>query len=102
MFLNFSLKLSHVNFDLPPVSFGWFPEKLTNKIDSVILGMHPLPDSPELIRAKELGLKIYSSPEFLYYHSKNKKRVVIGGSHGKTTITAIIIHILRKLNYDFI
>ena len=92
-------KLSQYN--LLPKSFGWFPENIINKIDSVILGMHARPDNPELLRAEELGLKIYSYPEFLYNHSKNKKRVVIGGSHGKTTITAIIMHVLRKLNYDF-
>lgn len=86
---------------LLPTSFGWFPGKLGKDIDAIILGMHARPDNPELLRAQELGLKIYSYPEFLYNHSKNKKRVVIGGSHGKTTITAIIMHVLRKLNYDF-
>lgn len=87
--------------NLLPSSFGWYPEKLSGDIDAIILGMHARPDNPELMYAQELGLKIYSYPEFLYNHSKNKKRVVIGGSHGKTTITAIIIHVLRKLNYDF-
>ena len=72
---------------LLPESEGWFPEKLTSEIDAVILGMHAKADNPELLRAKELGLKIYSYPEFLYEQSKNKTRVVIGGSHGKTTIT---------------
>lgn len=86
---------------LLPSNFGWFPENITNDINAIILGMHARPDNPELLRAQELGLKIYSYPEFLYYHSKNKKRVVIGGSHGKTTITAMIMHVLRKLNYDF-
>lgn len=85
---------------LPP-KFGWFPEALSNDTDAVILGMHARPDNPELIQAQKLGLKIYSYPEFLYNHSENKKRVVIGGSHGKTTITAMIMHVLRKLNYDF-
>ena len=89
------------DYNLLPQCFGWFPENITSKIDSVILGMHARPDNPELLRAKEIGLKIYSYPEFLYNHSKNKKRVVIGGSHGKTTITAMIMHVLRKLNYDF-
>lgn len=87
--------------NLLPSSFGWFPEKLSEDIDAIILGMHARPDNPELSRAKELGLKIYSYPEFLFNHSKNKKRVVIGGSHGKTTITAMIMHVLRRLNYDF-
>lgn len=86
---------------LLPENFGWFPEKLTKDIDAVILGMHAHPDNPELLKAQELGLKIYSYPEFLYEHSKNKKRIVVGGSHGKTTITAMIMHVLRKLDYDF-
>ncbi|HJN05481.1 MAG TPA: Mur ligase family protein, partial [Bacteroidales bacterium] len=86
---------------LLPARYGWYPEEISKDIDAIILGMHARIDNPELLRAKELGLKIYSYPEFLYYHSKNKKRVVIGGSHGKTTITAIIMHVLRKLNYDF-
>ena len=84
-----------------PESFGWYPEKLMNSVDAVILGMHAREDNPELLYAQELGLKIYSYPEFLYYHSKDKKRIVIGGSHGKTTITAIIMHVLKRLNFDF-
>ena len=87
--------------DLLPAKFGWYPENIATDTDAIILGMHARVDNPELLRAKELGLKIYSYPEFLYHHSKNKKRVVIGGSHGKTTITAIIMHVLHKLNYDF-
>lgn len=62
---------------------GWFPEKITADIDAIILGMHAKADNPELLKAQELGLKIYSYPEFLYQQSKNKTRVVIGGSHGK-------------------
>jgi len=88
-------------YGLLPERFGWHPEKLDSTMDAVILGMHARKDNPELIRAQELGLKIYSYPEFLYYHSKEKKRIVIGGSHGKTTITAIIMHVFRKLNFDF-
>lgn len=80
---------------LLPGTFGWFPEKLTTAVDAVILGMHAKPDNPELIKAQELGLKIYSYPEFLYEQSKDKTRVVIGGSHGKTTITAMILHVLH-------
>lgn len=87
--------------DLLPAKFGWHPKEIDIDTDAIILGMHARGDNPELLHAKELGLKIYSYPEFLYHHSKNKKRVVIGGSHGKTTITAIIMHVLRKLNYDF-
>jgi len=78
-----------------PAEMGWFPEKLTSDIDAVILGMHAHADNPELAKAKELGLKIYSYPEFLYEQSKEKTRVVIGGSHGKTTITSMILHVLN-------
>ena len=80
---------------LLPVTFGWYPEKLSTALDAVILGMHAKKDNPELQRAQELGLKIYSYPEFLYEQSKNKTRVVIGGSHGKTTITSMILHVLN-------
>lgn len=80
---------------LLPEALGWFPEKITPAIDSVILGMHAKSDNPELLKAQELGLKIYSYPEFLYEQSKNKTRVVIGGSHGKTTITSMILHVMH-------
>ncbi|PCJ94598.1 MAG: peptidoglycan synthetase [Flavobacteriaceae bacterium] len=80
---------------LLPEAFGWFPEKLHNDLDAVVLGMHAKADNPELLKAQELGLKIYSYPEFLYEQSKNKTRVVIGGSHGKTTITSMILHVLN-------
>ncbi|HPE84220.1 MAG TPA: Mur ligase family protein [Aequorivita sp.] len=83
------------NKGLLPEKEGWFPEKLTSEIDAVILGMHAKADNPELLRAKELGLKIFSYPEFLYEQSKNKTRVVIGGSHGKTTITSMILHVMN-------
>ena len=79
---------------LLPENFGWFPEKIHDQLDAVILGMHAKPDNPELLRAQELGVKIYSYPEFLYEQSKFKTRVVIGGSHGKTTITSMILHVL--------
>src|SRR5699024_3631300 len=79
-----------------PEKFGWFPEKITKEIEVVILGMHAKKDNPELLKAQELGLKIYSYPEFLYEQSKEKSRVVIGGSHGKTSITAMILHVLKK------
>ncbi|PKB45199.1 UDP-N-acetylmuramate: L-alanyl-gamma-D-glutamyl-meso-diaminopimelate ligase [Cellulophaga sp. RHA19] len=88
---------------LLPESFGWFTDKVTADLDAVILGMHAKEDNPELLRAKELGLTIYSYPEFLYEQSKNKTRVVIGGSHGKTTITSMILHVLnyhgREVDY---
>jgi|TARA_B110000902_G_scaffold85930_1_gene101918 UDP-N-acetylmuramate: L-alanyl-gamma-D-glutamyl-meso-diaminopimelate ligase len=80
---------------LLPDSFGWFSEKITKTLDAVVLGMHAKEDNPELLKAQELGLKIYSYPEFLYEQSKHKTRVVIGGSHGKTTITAMILHVLN-------
>jgi len=89
---------------LLPANIGWFPEKITKDLDAVILGMHARADNPELIRAKELGLKIYSYPEFIYEATKDKTRIVIGGSHGKTTITAMILHVLNfnKINTDFL
>ena len=80
---------------LLPEEEGWFPEKIHAGLDAIILGMHAKADNPELLRAQELGLKIYSYPEFLYEHAKNKTRVVIGGSHGKTTITSMILHVLK-------
>ncbi|MFL5751943.1 MAG: UDP-N-acetylmuramate--L-alanine ligase [Bacteroidia bacterium] len=83
-----------------PEKTGWFPEKITGDIDAVILGMHAREENPELIRARELGLKIYSYPEYIYEQTKDKIRVVIGGSHGKTTITAMILHVLNFLGKD--
>lgn len=83
---------------LLPAEMGWFPEKITADIEAVILGMHAKADNPELLKAQELGLKIYSYPEFLYEQSKNKTRVVIGGSHGKTTITSMILHVMHYNN----
>ena len=80
---------------LLPDTFGWFPEKITSDIDAIILGMHAKADNPELLKAEELGISIYSYPEFLYEQSKNKTRVVIGGSHGKTTITSMILHVMH-------
>ncbi len=87
---------------LPP-EFGWFPGKITPDLDGVIVGMHAQPDNPELLKAKELNLPLYSYPEFLYEHAKDKKRVVIAGSHGKTTITATLLHVLKQAgqNPDF-
>ncbi len=85
-------------YNLLPDTIGWNPDKITTNLDAVILGMHARQDNPELIRAQELDIKIYSYPEYLYEQSKDKLRVVIGGSHGKTTITAMIIHVLNKLN----
>ena len=88
---------------LLPEAFGWFPEKITSDLDVIILGMHAKQDNPELLKAQDMGLKIYSYPEFLYEQSKDKTRVVIGGSHGKTTITSMILHVLayhdREVDY---
>lgn len=83
---------------LLPEQMGWFSDKITSDIDAVILGMHAKADNPELLKAQELGLTIYSYPEFLYEQSKNKTRVVIGGSHGKTTITSMILHVMHYHN----
>lgn len=84
-----------------PEQKGWFPEKIHQGLEGIILGMHAKIDNPELIRAKELKIPIYSFPEFIYEQSKNKKRVVISGSHGKTTITSMILHVLKTSGMDF-
>lgn len=81
--------------NLLPLEMGWFPEKINSLIDGVILGMHARADNPELLKAQELNLPVFSYPEFLYEHSKNKTRVVIGGSHGKTTITSMVLHVMK-------
>ena len=88
---------------LLPDNEGWNPDSITKEIDVVILGMHALKDNPELARAKEIGLSIQSYPEFLFQATENKQRVVIGGSHGKTTITSMILHVLNALgrNADY-
>jgi len=83
-----------------PEVFGWFPEKITNNLDAVVVGMHAKADNKELLKAQRLGLKIYSYPEFLYEQSKFKTRVVIGGSHGKTTITSMILHVLHYFDKE--
>ncbi|MDG2052354.1 MAG: Mur ligase family protein [Flavobacteriaceae bacterium] len=83
-----------------PKVFGWFQEKITIQLDAIVLGMHAKADNPELLKAQELGLKIYSYPEFLYEQSKFKTRVVIGGSHGKTTITSMILHVMHYFNRE--
>jgi UDP-N-acetylmuramate: L-alanyl-gamma-D-glutamyl-meso-diaminopimelate ligase len=88
------------NAGILPQAIGWFPEKITSDIDAVILGMHAREDNPELQTAKSLGVKIFSYPEYIYEQTKNKIRVVIGGSHGKTTITAMILHVLHYHNID--
>lgn len=86
---------------LLPSSTGWFPEKILPGLDAVILGMHAKGDNPELKRAEELKLPIYSFPEYIYRESRDKTRVVVGGSHGKTSTTAMIMHVLRATGKDF-
>lgn len=81
---------------LLPEKEGWFPEKIHSGLDAIILGMHARADNPELQRAKDLKIRIFSYPEYLYEASRDKKRIVVGGSHGKTTITAMILHVLRE------
>ncbi|WP_025743977.1 UDP-N-acetylmuramate--L-alanine ligase [Aquimarina pacifica] len=87
-------------YGLLPNEFGWFADKINTDLDAIILGMHAREDNPELLAAQELGITIYSYPEFLYEQSKNKTRVVIGGSHGKTTITSMILHVLHYHNKE--
>ncbi|MDR2037691.1 MAG: Mur ligase domain-containing protein [Bacteroidales bacterium] len=89
------------NHGLLPDKNGWYPANIHEGLDIVILGMHARADNPELKKAQELGLKIFSYPEYLYEQSKDKCRVVIGGSHGKTTITAMVMHVLRACEIDF-
>lgn len=89
---------------LLPESTGWHPEKIDKSIDVVILGMHARKDNPELLKAQQLGLTINSFPEYIYNHSIDKQRIVVAGSHGKTTITSIVIHVLNhfKRSFDYV
>ena len=87
-------------YGLLPAEEGWHTERITKDLDAVVLGMHARIDNPELLRAQELGLKIYSYPEYLYEQSKDKLRIVIGGSHGKTTTTAMILHVLAHCGIE--
>jgi UDP-N-acetylmuramate: L-alanyl-gamma-D-glutamyl-meso-diaminopimelate ligase len=89
------------NAGILPEKTGWFPEKISADLDAVILGMHARIDNPELIKAQELGLKIYSYPEYVYQQAIDKQRIVIAGSHGKTTITSMILHVLKYFNRKF-
>lgn len=88
-------------YGLLPETQGWYPEKIHEGLDAIILGMHARADNPELLKARELNLKIYSYPEFLFEQTKNKTRVVVGGSHGKTTITSMIMHVLKENHMKF-
>ena len=84
-----------------PAAEGWFPEKITSSLDSVILGMHARDDNPELQKARALGIPVYSFPEYIYHESRNKQRIIVGGSHGKTTTTAMIMHVLKESGFRF-
>ncbi|MBQ6684387.1 MAG: peptidoglycan synthetase [Bacteroidales bacterium] len=87
-------------YGLLPESYGWHPERITKNLDAIVLGMHARIDNPELLKAQELGLKIFSYPEYLYEQSKGKTRVVVGRSHGKTTTTAMILHVLQHCGIE--
>lgn len=89
------------SYGLLPDKFGWDKNRITQDIDAIILGMHARKDNPELLKAQELGLKVFSYPEYIYEQSKAKKRVVIGGSHGKTSITSMVLHVLDYCKIDF-
>lgn len=86
---------------LLPEAVGWHPDRITSDLDAVILGMHAKEDNPELLKANELGIRVYSFPEFVYAHSEDKQRIVIAGSHGKTTITSMVMHVLKSVGRDF-
>ena len=97
----FEPALSHLrDAGLLPEEIGWHPERITPDIDAIILGMHAREDNPELVRARELGIKIYSFPEYLYEQTKDKIRIVVGGSHGKTTTTSMILYVLHRLGIE--
>ena len=97
----FEPALSHLrDAGLLPDEIGWHPERITPDIDAIILGMHAREDNPELVRARELGIKIYSFPEYLYEQTKDKIRIVVGGSHGKTTTTSMILYVLNRLGIE--
>ena len=97
----FDPALSHLReAGLLPEEMGWHPERITPDLDAIILGMHAREDNPELVRARELGIKIYSFPEYLYEQTKDKIRIVVGGSHGKTTTTSMILYVLNRLGIE--
>ena len=92
-------RLQH--FDLFPGQMGWHPESISHNLDAVILGMHAKADNPELLQAQQMGVQVFSYPEFLARHAQHKQRIVIGGSHGKTTITSMVMHVMKQLRFDF-
>lgn len=87
-----------------PENLGWDPARITSDLDAIVLGMHARADNPELARAREMGIEIFSYPEYVYRQTENKIRVVIGGSHGKTTITSMLLHVLKQVekNTDYL
>lgn len=99
--INDPAKTNLMNAGILPETNGWVPEKITKDLDAIVLGMHARADNPELLAAQSLGIPIYSFPEYVYEVSKNKKRVVVAGSHGKTSITSMIMHVLKHQNIDF-
>jgi UDP-N-acetylmuramate: L-alanyl-gamma-D-glutamyl-meso-diaminopimelate ligase len=99
--INDPAKTNLNNAGILPEKKGWYPEKITSELDAIVLGMHAKADNPELLEAQRLNIPIYSFPEYVYEVSKNKKRVIVAGSHGKTTITSMIMHILKKQKIDF-
>lgn len=88
-------------YDILPEVEGWFPAKIHKGLDGIILGMHAMEDNPELLKAQELGLPIYSFPEFIYEQSKNTQRIIVAGSYGKTTVTSMIMHVMEKAGRRF-
>jgi UDP-N-acetylmuramate: L-alanyl-gamma-D-glutamyl-meso-diaminopimelate ligase len=88
-------------YGLLPEKTGWDPDRITSKLNAVIVGMHARPDNPELVKAKELNIRVYSFPEYVFEQTKHKKRVVVGGSHGKTTITSMVMHVLQFNQFEF-
>ena len=89
------------HYDILPAKEGWCSKKISTDLDMVILGMHAKKNNPELLEAQKYNIPVISFPEFIFNSSKYKKRVVIAGSHGKTTITAMIIHVLNEYNIKF-
>ena len=87
-------------YKLLPDQLGWFPDRIHKGLSAVIVGMHAAEDNPELVRARELGLKIFSYPEYLFQQTRSKTRIVVAGSHGKTTTTAMIMYVLKQLRMD--
>ena len=94
-------KTNLAQYKLLPADTVWFPEKITADINAIILGMHAKDDNPELAKAKSLGLNIYSFPEYIGKESKDKMRIVVGGSHGKTTTTSMIMHVFKQSGLPF-